>query len=378
MTNPYIWADLARATNDPTTIDEAIGVAVAAHNDDPDAHLGDDQSLQSHRASEIIDHLAESVVNDKLKTNARAYIAIVDPSSDSDYDTIAAAITYAASAGGGNILLMPGTHNLSGSTDIPTTVNIVGVDRESSIIACGDGTFGYFNITQVDADLQLQNVFENVQFLVDGDTAVKIGYSWESNQPSPLFRNCKFTGGTKYLVGYAARVDLENCVFETDSDYALQVNTYYYIDKCAFTALGSPSHAGAIAGNLADPDYYGLYLTTSSVNGVGTTTYPVISFATIEDCVISGCNLYGQHMPASTFAGARLSNNFIITVASGFLQFSGTPTIFTGNRIGLASGTGNTVRIESGTTGAIVVANQIDNGVTDSGTSSVVANNSIF
>ena len=65
MGNPYIWAGLERANNDPTTIDQAIAEAVAAHDDNPDAHLGDDQSLQSHRASEIIDHRAESVVNDQ-------------------------------------------------------------------------------------------------------------------------------------------------------------------------------------------------------------------------------------------------------------------------------------------------------------------------
>ena len=57
MANPYIWAGLERATNDPTTIDQAIAEGVAAHNDDPDAHLGPGQALESHRAAEIIDHL---------------------------------------------------------------------------------------------------------------------------------------------------------------------------------------------------------------------------------------------------------------------------------------------------------------------------------
>jgi hypothetical protein len=39
------------------------------HNNDPNAHLEEGQSLQSHKASEIIDHVARSVVRDKLKFN---------------------------------------------------------------------------------------------------------------------------------------------------------------------------------------------------------------------------------------------------------------------------------------------------------------------
>lgn len=45
MSDGYIWGALNRATNDPTLIDEAIGEAIVAHNDDPDAHLGPNLSL---------------------------------------------------------------------------------------------------------------------------------------------------------------------------------------------------------------------------------------------------------------------------------------------------------------------------------------------
>jgi len=66
MANPT-WSLLAKSQDDDETIEEAIDRIVAAHNADEEAHLGVGESLQSHKASEIIDHVAESVVADKIK-----------------------------------------------------------------------------------------------------------------------------------------------------------------------------------------------------------------------------------------------------------------------------------------------------------------------
>ena len=60
------WDELAKNQTDNETIEQAISRLIQAHNDDPEAHLGAGQSLQSHKAAEIIDHLAGSVVGDKL------------------------------------------------------------------------------------------------------------------------------------------------------------------------------------------------------------------------------------------------------------------------------------------------------------------------
>lgn len=134
MANPYIWGNLNRAVNDPTLIDEAIGQAIEAHESNPEAHLGADESLQSHRASEIIDHRAESVVNDKLALRARHWTAIVDPTSESDFDTIEEAVSYAALSMPGDILIKAGTHFISSSLYVPPTVSIYGEGREETII----------------------------------------------------------------------------------------------------------------------------------------------------------------------------------------------------------------------------------------------------
>lgn len=72
-----VWGLLPKATDDPTTVSEEILADVDSHNTNPDAHLADGQSLTTHRASEIIDHVARSIVNDKVIEVARAYTAIL-------------------------------------------------------------------------------------------------------------------------------------------------------------------------------------------------------------------------------------------------------------------------------------------------------------
>ena len=65
--NVSLWGMIAKALDDNQTIDEAIAVAITEHNANEDAHLGVGESLQSHKASEIIDHEALSVVTDKIQ-----------------------------------------------------------------------------------------------------------------------------------------------------------------------------------------------------------------------------------------------------------------------------------------------------------------------
>lgn len=61
------WGLLAKSLVDDETIEEAIVRLILAHNNDETAHLGAGQSLQSHKASAIIDHVVASVVADKIK-----------------------------------------------------------------------------------------------------------------------------------------------------------------------------------------------------------------------------------------------------------------------------------------------------------------------
>ena len=61
-----IWGLLAKSQTDSEKIEEAIARLILEHNDDEEAHLGAGQSLQSHKASEIIDHLIGSIISDKI------------------------------------------------------------------------------------------------------------------------------------------------------------------------------------------------------------------------------------------------------------------------------------------------------------------------
>jgi len=60
------WGDLTKSQEDGETIEEAIARLIAVHNADEESHLAEGQSLESHKASEVIDHLAGSVIEDKI------------------------------------------------------------------------------------------------------------------------------------------------------------------------------------------------------------------------------------------------------------------------------------------------------------------------
>lgn len=66
---PDTWGMLPKSQIDPEKIEEAIARMIASHNDDETAHLGEGQALQSHKASEIIDHRALSIIQDKIRNN---------------------------------------------------------------------------------------------------------------------------------------------------------------------------------------------------------------------------------------------------------------------------------------------------------------------
>lgn len=79
-----VWGALQKAQDNPETIEEAIERIVQEHDDDANAHLDTGQSLKSHKASEIIDHLALSIVEDKIEDGS---ITPVKIDSDISYIT---------------------------------------------------------------------------------------------------------------------------------------------------------------------------------------------------------------------------------------------------------------------------------------------------
>jgi len=64
------WGTLAKNSADPEKIEEAIARLIKAHNEEPEAHLCDGCALSQHKLEEVIDHLAESIVSDKISEGA--------------------------------------------------------------------------------------------------------------------------------------------------------------------------------------------------------------------------------------------------------------------------------------------------------------------
>ena len=60
------WGMMPKSQIDPQLIEERIAEMIAEHESDPDAHLGDGESLQAHRQNEVIDHPQSSVLADKM------------------------------------------------------------------------------------------------------------------------------------------------------------------------------------------------------------------------------------------------------------------------------------------------------------------------
>lgn len=61
----FTWGAQPKSQVDPETVEEAITRIVAQHEHDPASHLGENESIEAHRTSEVIDHLAGSILPDK-------------------------------------------------------------------------------------------------------------------------------------------------------------------------------------------------------------------------------------------------------------------------------------------------------------------------
>lgn len=373
MANPYIWNALQRANNDPTTIDEAIGEAITAHNDDVDAHLGDDQSLQSHRASEIIDHLAESVVNDKLRGNARAWIAIVDPESESDFDTLPAAVAYAQSKGGGVILIMPGEYYLTEDLYIPPSCNLQGIDAESVIIHCGTSGGGRIIITNASASEPRTINITGLTFSITGIQGVFIGGGEESYAPIVSITDCSFSGGGQQIYGFAYRLYLDRCIFYATAAYNIFCGGEIYIANSVVQTSISTGVRYMIG---TDTDYYDggiVRLTNCNFLCSSTTTYGVFNIGTLNRLYAVDCDFYNAHLNLGTNNMCSITNSSISLYTSGYINISRSYSIFSNNYI--TGGTGNRLRLATGSTRNIVTGNIVPTAITNSGTNNIVASN---
>jgi hypothetical protein len=80
-----LWGTLQKSQDNAETIEQAIVRLIGEHEEDPEAHLGEGESLEQHKKSEIIDHPPQSIVPDKFTTNELGMRTNFTPLSDFDY-----------------------------------------------------------------------------------------------------------------------------------------------------------------------------------------------------------------------------------------------------------------------------------------------------
>lgn len=206
------WEMLPKSQDDSSTINDAISDALDDHNNDIDAHLGPNQAIQSHRAAEIIDHLAESVVNDKLSPISRAYTAIVDPSTEYDYDSLESALEYVIAHGGGRILVRAGDHYVSTVVEVPKGIYISGEGALVTKIYCinaSGAAIKFVDGAVVDDGI---SVIENLSFVRSSGTAIDCSELSEDSASKTIVSRCTFEGGGTYVSNSTVELMLDNCI----------------------------------------------------------------------------------------------------------------------------------------------------------------------
>jgi len=226
------WQELAKSPLDPQTIEEAIQAAIDVHNQDPDAHMGSEQAIQNHRTAEVADHPAQSVVNDKIFPAARAYVAIVGSGADGDFATLDEAIDYAASVGGGDVLIMPGTYAPQDLIVLPQTVNLVGIDRDSCIITGGYGQGGYFMPVDDGGSVNSRQYFRNLTFNVTGDAMFFTEQFGVAPQCQYVFEDCRIVAPSQFIYCDRLSFQARYCTLQLSAEGAIVLEGYCELMNC--------------------------------------------------------------------------------------------------------------------------------------------------
>ena len=194
-----VWGQLAKAQDDDETVEEAITRLVGGHEADAGAHTAAGEALETHKTQVIIDHPADSLVEDKfgdeeisnpkLKKRIRGFIAVVDAAGNYDYTTIQTAINYVNGLGGGKILILNGTYIQTGGIVMYSNITLVGESRDGVIIDFDAG--GYWlqcfgsgddgpagTISTTTGDKTITGVGSSFTTEIDANDHIKINDSW--------------------------------------------------------------------------------------------------------------------------------------------------------------------------------------------------------
>lgn len=367
------WQDLPKTQTDDEKIEEAIARYIQDHNDDPTAHVMENQSLEAHRTDEVVDHPAESIVNDKVRYSARAYAAIVDPDDDEAFDTLESAVDYVEARGGGLIYLVAGDHFLSGELIIPPEISLIGDGSDLTIIHCDENDGGYLSIQQIRPGTFIEQRFSNIGFNTEVGPGIRYYDAGGVGEVYTIFTFCGFFGGGNYIDGYSSRASFSNCYVAVGTERSFGLAFHLRFENCDFNAIGTSGNRFAIGGVIGAPDDIYLTLINCRFIAGGAVNLDWLEWSELTEFSMYDCN-FAVLADVDLITGyGVIQNNFIAFGTSGNLTIDGVSNIITGNRF--INGSGNRLRFSSGSGSNIAVANVVGTAITDSGAGNSIANN---
>ena len=320
------WGLQPKSQTDPETIEQAIERIVAEHEHDPTSHLGENESIEAHRKSEVIDHLAESILNDKLYIASRAYTAIVGSDENDDYADLQSAIDYVHSVGGGSVYIKSGTYILGQIITLYENVKLVGQSRESVFLDCIiDETLSYGTAHFEPAWYNTGTItVTNGSKIVTGHGTAFLSQNLQAGD---------WISTDNYDVGEIATVDSDTQITLVSNYTDVTVTEGYNITKTTnlkYIVTGIGTHwlsDGIVAGNEIKLNSDGYYYTIASVDSDTQITLT----DTYEDA--GGTGAYTVKKIPYLSAGELLDyyNTGTITATKDSKTITGSGTLWSGN-----------------------------------------------
>jgi hypothetical protein len=221
-----VWGLLPKSQTSNETIEEAIARLIAEHESDEEAHLGVGDSLQSHKASEIIDHLARSIVTDKISANQLVFETCFENSS---------------------IFTLAGTPSFSFPGFSLTAAANGWANRESVMAECEptglniDYTKDFISQFSFFADIGSPGHFK---FMLCGgsDLDEEAGVGLAINYNTAYFFFAKTDGTSKTTLSWSTFDQLELYVVRFEY-LAADQKVYFYVNNALIGSLSTPTGA---------------------------------------------------------------------------------------------------------------------------------------
>lgn len=374
MAEQFIWGALQRALNDPTTIDEAIAASVAAHNNEAESHLGTEQSLEMHRENPVVDHPAESVVNDKLEVQARRYVAIVDPLNENSFDTIQGAITYAEENGYGDIYVARGVHYITGDVDVDSRISLYGAGPDETYIRSSSTTDANFRFVYGAGPTNGSGATQDMQGFTFGGTNARIGFKSSTTYSGVTFEECNFTQMGELLeFDYNSPGRGKNfiaCRFTLRSTNGEFLGNYCYFENCTFIISGRTTPFLDVAASsfvrclFSEGSFANTYDFFVAIRGQ----------CIIDACYFQGCYFTTANWSNSIWLGLLTIRQCVFTFFNNNrVRISGVGVRFIGNYCVHAGG--QSPLVVSGSQRCVLMANASSAAISNSGTGTQLIGN---